>query len=94
MSLSETLSNFVHGVEAEAEKVIAEIEGAPVVADIKTDVVKLEAAVPAVVAKVEVDYKALALEAVEFFKTIPQRFVGDAVYDHAQAFIAKVAADL
>lgn len=82
MSVSDTLSNFIHGVEAEGAKILAEIEG------------KVEAVVPAVEAKIETDWKALAVEATDFLKTVPQRFNGDAVYDHAQAFIAKVAAGL
>jgi hypothetical protein len=40
------------------------------------------------------DWKALALEAHDFLKAIPQRFAGDAVYDYAQTFVKKIEAAL
>ena len=96
MSVSESLSNFIHGVEAEGAKILSEIEGktATVSADVKADVAKVETAAAPVVAKVDADWKAIAVEASEFLKTIPSRFNGDAVYDHAQAFVKKVEAAL
>lgn len=94
MSVSESLSNFVHSVEAEGAKILAEIEGkvAPVEAEVKTEVAKVEAAAPIVGDKIATDWKALALEAHEFLKTVPERFKGDAVFDSAQAFIKKIEA--
>jgi hypothetical protein len=89
LSVSDTLSNFIHGVETEGAKVLAEIGG-----DAITWSPKVEAVVPAVEAKVETDWKALAVESAEFLKTVTKRFNGDSVYDHAQVFIAKVAAGL
>lgn len=96
MSVSETLKNFINGVEAEGEKILAEIEGkaSAVVADVKAEIAKVEPEVEAEVAKVKADWKALALEAHEFLKTVPERFKGDAVFDSAQAFIAKIEAAL
>lgn len=89
MSVSDTLKNFISGVEAEGEKILAEIEG-----KIETVVPEVKADAVIVGDKIATDWKALAVEATDFLKTVPQRFNGDAVYDHAQAFIAKVAAGL
>lgn len=87
MSILDKVKELEHEVEALFEGEAAKV--APAVAAVKADVVAEVGKVATVVAT---DWKALAMEAHDFLKTVPERFKGDAVFDSAQAFIKKIEA--